>query len=904
MRHVIKRKLPLAISLALAVATASAPAIAAEKSVNAAGLKLIFDESAQTLLSLQPDAAKGVDFLSYEHNSKREGPGYYQLGDIDLRVRQAGGAWQDYSSALQLQPVKTLTSSTALMHVDITSDLPGIPLNVSRTWSVDNNQLVLRFTLKNNTSDAVEIGGLGLAMVFDNILSGRELDEAHEKANYAEPYLGMDAGYVQVVRLNGKGPVLLVLPEENAPLTGWMPILGDTNEDSSPVIYNDPMVRTHTFEGFYDWMVFNKGFADNEWKGKKQWNEPRSLTLEPGESYDTAVRFALAPEVRQIEDTLSAQQRPVAVALPGYVVPKDLPAKLYLNSPSPVKSLVVEPANALTVKATSPQNGWAAYNVTGNQWGQSRVTITYEDNTVQTVHYFVSKGMAQAVSDLGEFLFDEQWFEGEDDPFKRGPSIMSYDNDTKDIVLQDQRVWIAGLSDEGGAGSWLAGIMKQLGQPDAEEIAQFERFYNEVIDGRLQVNEGEGKHGVKKSLFFYDPEALPDYKYNPDFDWTTWASWSKEQSDNLGRSFNYPHVAAAQWVLYRLARFNEGLVKTHPWQTYLQRAAETSIAMTELAPHYAQFGQMEGDVFVAILDDLYAEGMNALADKLKATMKARADHWSELAYPFGSEMPWDSTGQEEVYAWMRYFGNTPAAELTREVILGYDFTQPHWGYNGSARRFWDFLYAGKDSRIERQLHHYGSTINAIPLLDSFRRNPDDTYLLRVGYGGMMGGLTNIHEDGFASAAFHSFPDYMEFDPYTGDYGSSFFGHAFAIGSYLINDATFGWQGFGGLTKVTNNNTVTITPKDAFRNRVYIAPAKVWLTLDAGKFSAVTWHSDTGEITVTLDEATPYTPAAMLNIASFGQPYQPQEKQSKTAGRISLPLNKNTKTVLSLTSAAN
>ena len=216
MRHVIKRKLPLAISLALAVATASAPAIAAEKSVNAAGLKLIFDESAQTLLSLQPDAAKGVDFLSYEHNSKREGPGYYQLGDIDLRVRQAGGAWQDYSSALQLQPVKTLTSSTALMHADITSDLPGIPLNVSRTWSVDNNQLVLRFTLKNNTSDAVEIGGLGLAMVFDNILSGRELDEAHEKANYAEPYLGMDAGYVQVVRLNGKGPVLLVLPEENA----------------------------------------------------------------------------------------------------------------------------------------------------------------------------------------------------------------------------------------------------------------------------------------------------------------------------------------------------------------------------------------------------------------------------------------------------------------------------------------------------------------------------------------------------------------------------------------------------------------------------------------------------------------------------------------------------------------
>ena len=29
-------------------------------------------------------------------------------------------------------------------------------------------------------------------------------------------------------------------------------------------------------------------------------------------------------------------------------------------------------------------------------------------------------------------------------------------------------------------------------------------------------------------------------------------------------------------------------------------------------------------------------------------MRARAETWMKLAYPFGSEMPWDSTGQEEV----------------------------------------------------------------------------------------------------------------------------------------------------------------------------------------------------------------------------------------------------------------
>jgi hypothetical protein len=80
------------------------------------------------------------------------------------------------------------------------------------------------------------------------------------------------------------------------------------------------------------------------------------------------------------------------------------------------------------------------------------------------------------------------------------------------------------------------------------------------------------------------------------------------------------------------------------------------------------------------------------------------------------------------------------------AILGYMPTLPHWGYNGSARRYWDFLYAGKLRRIERQLHHYGSGLNAIPVLSEFRAHPDDDYLLRAGYGGLMGALTSIDEE--------------------------------------------------------------------------------------------------------------------------------------------------------------
>jgi Family of unknown function (DUF5695) len=60
-------------------------------------------------------------------------------------------------------------------------------------------------------------------------------------------------------------------------------------------------------------------------------------------------------------------------------------------------------------------------------------------------------------------------------------------------------------------------------------------------------------------------------------------------------------------------------------------------------------------------------------------MRERADRWKSEAYPFGSEMPWDSTGQEEVYAWTKYFGYRDKTEVTLNAILGYDPAIPHWG---------------------------------------------------------------------------------------------------------------------------------------------------------------------------------------------------------------------------------
>ncbi len=857
--------------------------------------------SSQTVAALKPKGAGDFDFTPGDLLVARSQNGYFHLGDITLRLRAGDtGDWKNYSTATARQPVVASPKPAgALAAADLAPTLPpDIPLNIQRTWGIDANKLVLTFTLKNKSTKAVEIGALGIPMIFNNVLNDRSLEEAHAKCSFYDPYIGEDAGYLQVTRLSGHGPALLVVPYGHTPFEAYNPIVDKAGDWGAPPVFTDATPRGITFEGFYEWMVHSQAYAEKEWRQAQPWNPPTSLKLAPGESRTYGVRFLLSDSIRNLEKTLADNDRPVAIGVPGYVLPTDIDARLFLKYPASVKSLAVEPDGALDVRRQTPSPGkWQAYSIKGKLPGRARLSVTYNDGTVQAISYFVTKPEAQAVADMGRFLTTKQWFTDAKDPFHRAPSVMSYDRELGEIVLQDSRVWIAGLSDEGGAGSWLAAVMKQLDQPSKDEINKIEQFVDGVMDGRLQFNEGPSQNGVRKSVFYYQPDQMPPNFYRNDFDWKTWTSWNKQASEATDRSYDYPHVAAAYWVLYRLARNHHDLVSNHPWTWYLNRAYQTSIAMTSFASKLAEFGQMEGTVFVQILLDLKREGMEKEASDLETKMRQRADRWKALAYPFGSEMPWDSTGQEEVYAWAKYFGYDDKADVTLNAILGYDPAIPHWGYNGSARRYWDFIFAAKYRRLERQLHHYGSGLNAIPLLAEYRLHPDDFYLLRVGYAGTMGVLTDIDSDGFVSPAFHAFPDMLRWDALSGDNGPNFFGHALNTATYVVNHPEFGWLAFGGNITLAEGN-VRVSPLDSSRTRLYLGPLGLWLTLDAGSITSFEFNIASGVVRIGLAPANQFTSDARLRVEQPTKPrnarrYHPVHAFKSERGAFVVPLGAST-----------
>ena len=818
-------------------------------------------KSSQTLAALLPKGGNGFDFTPADFLEKRASNGFYHFGDIRFSVRVKGTSdWKNYSSAADRKPVQMLPATAPDLAVsDLTATLPAdCPLQVTRKWTVLDGKLALNFELTNKTQQELEIGSLSIPLVFNNILIDRNLIQSNEIASFSDPYVGRDGGYVQVTRLKGTGPALVVVPVGSTPFEAYQ-------------LLQEPMRPQQVFEGMFEWMIHSKADFETKWKSTPQWNSPTSEILPPNATRKIGLKFLVSNEIRNIQKTLVENGRPLAVGIPGYILPNDIEGKLFLKHTAKIENIDVEPQKAVTVGYENvTKNGWEVLNIKSNGWGRVRLSIKYTDGTVQTIHYYLTKPASQTIADFGNFLFTKQWYENPSDPFKRSPSIISFDRETNKPVEQDNRAWIAGLGDEAGSGSWLAGGMKQFAQPNAAEIAKYERFIDGVLWGGLQYKDGENKYGVRKSMFYYDPKGLPNFEYNKEFNWTTWASWSKEHAESIGRGYNYPHVVAAYWSMYRLARNNQNLVKNHTWDWYLEQAFQTvKFAFSRKADgtrrvDYVETGLMEGTVFLELLRDLKREGFLEKANEVERLMKERTDEWIKDQYPFGSEMAWDSTGQEEIYGWCKYFKADEKATVTLNSIIGYTPTVPHWGYNGNSRRYWDFLYGGKLRRIERQIHHYGSGMNSIPLLSAFRDNPNDFYLLQTGYGGMMGALSNIDQEGFASAAFHTYNDTMKWDAYSGDYGPNFFGHTINSGTYIVNHPEFGWQAFGG-NLVEKGSLITVTPLDSLRQRIYVAPFGLWLTLDSGRFEQIEIDAKKKSVKIKLQAKTNETPTARLRI---------------------------------------
>ena len=130
---------------------------------------------------------------------------------------------------------------------------------MTRTWEQVDGDLALSFTIQNNAVEALELGSLGMPIEFNNIFTNRTATETTENCVFVDPYIGLNAGYVQVTRLTGTGPSLVVTPfNSDSKFEGWQFL---EEPEDVPLGY-----RIQTFEGNYAWQTHTLALAETEWK--------------------------------------------------------------------------------------------------------------------------------------------------------------------------------------------------------------------------------------------------------------------------------------------------------------------------------------------------------------------------------------------------------------------------------------------------------------------------------------------------------------------------------------------------------------------------------------------------------------------------------------------------------------
>lgn len=618
-------------------------------------------QDAQVLSSIRPRGGS-FDFSPSTFLQYRAANGQYHVGDINFRYRLSStGEWIDASTASSRQAVEDVSSTEALSEANLAKTLPdSFPLDVTRRWTNIDGDLGLTFTLNNTNEEAVELGSLGLPIEFNSIFYNYTTDEALESCSLIDPYIGFGAGYVQVTPTRGTGDALVITPLGETQFEAWN-FLEEPTDGELPY-------HSQVFEGFYEWQVLTKAHAKQEWADVEPWNAPTSRTLKPGDSWTVGLRLSLVEDgIRGIGDVVEATGTPYAMGVPGYIIPSDLEASLYLFTNKTVANITASPAESFDITEGTGSNQWKLKPQSG-VWGRVRLSITYGDGVVQTVHYYITDSASEAVGKLGNFFTTKAWFNDSSDPFGRSPSVITYDRIAEKQVEQDPRVWIAGLMDEGGSGAWLATLMKQAIQPEPAEITKVEQFIDETLWGNIQVknnqtgptNTSADVYGVRKSTFFYEPSYVADYEYESGINWGNWWSWNRADSYLVdGRAYNYVHVTAAYWAMYRVARAYPDLLTSHDWEWYLNHAYETVMRCYAQDPSgtyivgYALVGLMGETVWGELLNDLQRENQTEKVSKLETVMQDRVDYWDTLPAPFGSEQAWDSTGQEGVYYWTR-----------------------------------------------------------------------------------------------------------------------------------------------------------------------------------------------------------------------------------------------------------
>jgi hypothetical protein len=646
----------------------------------------------------------------------------------------------------------------------------------------------------------------------------------YEQKVVAHHYIGGHSSYVLVQRPLGDAPFLL---------------LHAMQDTAFECVYRDD---SSFGEKVYSWdgpnILAIRSWATRSLRGwnKNPWiNGHTSLVLQPGEKWSCQLRFVFVESYDAIQEELYKAGNLGIRVLPAMVVQEDTDAYVELKTKSDVDKIDFLSDN-ITVKDRKRVDDKTLLTLSFKGRGQKSLKLHYAGRWTN-LHFYCIEDIVQLLKARARFIVERQFYENPDDPNHRYHMFLPFDHRTGSTFLDSDEVSEVGGSDaEFGFSEPLFLAEKNVYYPSPKEVAALEAYIADCLFKYIQDPE---TYAVRASLYW-----KLRYPSSP------WSHWTVERAEATYRSYNYAHVMNIYHAMYRIGR-RYGLLTRKSPEEYLRMSYHTCLYMFQTVP-WGHIGVMGGSNVLNILDDLGKEGWQEEYRNLLEQIRKCNEVFLNDPYPYSSEYPSDTTAQEQVYFFTRYFGNTEKNLKTLQIMKALrGGNQPVW------------FQCGNDNKGDLTCWYTEST-NGWALLRAFEDTGDrDTFI--KGYAGVMSVEVNLLPDGMCFAHFISTPGILDFTPpRTLDGGIAQFGFLKAVKAYVMRDDSFGLIGCGCRVE-SSGREIRVYPRDGLKKRLRFVPQKIDLEAAQGEVDQITISDDAKWLEFSLSDSTAVVKKAELEI---------------------------------------
>jgi hypothetical protein len=567
-------------------------------------------------------------------------------------------------------------------------------------------------------------------------------------------------------------------------------------------------------------------------------NGHSSLLLEPGQKKSYQMRFVFLDGYSEIAKELTAAGNLGIRIVPSMVVQEDTDTYVEVNCEHDLEALEIH-SDGITVKKRERTDQSSFLTLSFRGRGQKSLRVVYNGKRWTNLHFFCVEDAEQLLKARARFMAERQFVESPDDPYHRHHMFLPFDYRRATRLDDNDDVWEVGGTDDPGFGDPVFLVAKNSVLPSRDEIEKLEMFVSDCLFKYIQNPE---TFEIRASLYW--KVRTPS---------SPWGSWSKNRSEATWRTYNYAFVSNIYHGMYRIGREYD-VLSHRSAQDYLRLCYETCRKWFTTGP-YTHFGLITGLNAVNIVEDLKSEGWQKEYETILALMREANQVFLTDPYPYSSEIQIDETAHSQVYFFTRYFGKThsEAASWKRNA----EVRQVLQAMRGGAQPIWflygNDLFAHPDLRGQISCWH-SEALNGMALMQAFE-DTGDTSLLLAGYAGMTSVLHNVLADGMGFGWFKLDPGVFACEPpRTFEGGSGLWAFVQAAKSYVVNDPSFGWIGYG--CRVENEtNQIRVFPKDGVRKRVLIVPDKLHVTLRRGEIEALLFDRRTSALDLQIEDTT-------------------------------------------------